>query len=262
MFIVSYLHVHCTCRCVFSKAPSQYPVPCLLKCGGNNVPVTIFYSPSTVQKQLKLACDENEDDIQISLPQFTDVLSNGDPLTAVPTHGKQKEDHSVLPIDPPEAQMGPTSASVAYPQADKVKSGMANESEDAMSVDKVIPLAAPMSCHQTDKSKHSAMASNMAGSNDSEDAMAVDELMSEAMAANGDLISFESGQKGPSEHTVADGNNSEKTPLKSKMADASIGATIISSHLKEDDDVVMDGKVEEGESKKAPADEKTTNKGG
>ena len=243
-------------------------MPCLLKCGGNNGPVTNFYSASTVQKQLKLACNENEDDIQISLPQFTDALSNGDLLTAVPTHGKQKEDHSVLPVDPPEAQMGTTSASVAYPQTDKVKSGMANymgesnESEDVMSADEVIPLAAPMSRPQTDKIKHSGMASDMAGSNDSEDAMAVDELVSGAMAANSELISFESGQKGPSEHTGADGKNSEKTPLKFKMADASIGATIISSHLKQDDDVVMDGEVEEGESKKAPADEKTTNKGG
>lgn len=183
------------------------------------------YSPSTVQKQLKLTSNDNEDEVQI--PQFTDVLSDSDLLvTAVPAYGKQNGDPSMLPLHPTVALTG--------------------------------EMAAPTPTLQTCKDKYSGLASHQAEMDLSggEDAMTAKGSTPGNMAGKSELITCDSGGKEPSEHTVADGDIAERIPLKPKLIP---GATSSSAA----DDVVTDGNEDkEGESLKAPADEKMFSKGG
>ena len=163
------------------------------------------YSPSTVQKQLKLTSNENEDEVQI--PQFTDVLSDSDLLvTAVPTYGKQNGDPSMLPS---------------------------------------CPTVAGLASHEAEMDL-----------NCGKDAMTAKGSTPGDMAGKSELITCDIGGKEPSEHTVADGDNAGRIPLKPKL---STGATSSSAA----DEVVTDGNEDkEGESWKAPEDEKVLSKGG
>lgn len=181
------------------------------------------YSPSTVQKQL--TSNENEDEVQI--PQITDVLSDGDLLVnTVPTYGKQSGDPSMLPLCPTVALTG--------------------------------EMAVPTPDLQTGKGNHTGLASHEAEMDLSggKDAITAKGSTPGDMAGKSELITCDIGGKEPSEHTVADGDNAERIPLKPKLIP---GATSSSAA----DDVVTDGNEDkEGESLKAPEDEKMLSKGG